>query len=413
MSRKLDIIGITQWAQKGLLLKDFYEIFNIPYPTYEEISKAISHLSELFDNYSWYVESISSDNTRKKIEEQFKLLLADIFGELGISIKLAGEGYIKYSLREIRSVLDLLFAGLFTVSSWVPDSQKNEEGTNPMADAFFSGYWDKMKPLSLDGLVLPILEFGEERKRAISSLRELSDKFYPDIVSKFDFDKDKITTKEEQRLKKLLEKSLNEFFMNLIKDTDEWPDIATKTLGNTEYFYWILMSNDEFTLRACKQHEGNLLEDLKKRFGIKNELTKDLKQELSQLTFIGPEFDKGEGYLCGYSDCENNATIYGIYSRPDTRAMSKLIKLQLQREELEGINSCVVDSFREIQKSAKGSYFGDIIYSEIYSKLNDYVHSNIVEEPTISQWFYDFFVPTIIVLQCILSRPLWMGDQNK
>lgn len=309
-------------------------------------------------------------------------------------------------------MLDLLFAGLFTVSSWVPDSLKSEDGTNPMADAFFSGYWDKMKPLSLDSLVLPILEFGEERKRAISSLRELSDKFFPDIVSKFDFNQDKMTTKEEQKLKTLLEKSLNEFFMNLIKSTDEWPDIATKTLGNTEYFYWILMSNNEFTLRACEEHENNLLEDLKDKFGIKGEFTDDLKQELSQLKFIGPEFDEGEGYLCGYSYCENNATFYGIFSRPDTSSMSKLIKLQLQKGELEGINACVIESFKEIQKPVKG-YFGKIIYSEIYTKLNDYVHSNMVEEPTISEWFNEFFVPTIIVLQCILSRPLWIDGQYK
>lgn len=413
MAKKLDIIGITRWAQKGLLLKDFYEIFNVSYPTYEEISRAISYLSELFDNYSWYMETISADNTRNKIEEHFKLLFADIFGELGISIKLAGEGYIKYSLREIRSVLDLLFAGLFTVSSWVQDSLEIEGGTNPMANAFFSGYWDKMKPLSLDGLVLPILEFGEERKRVMSTLRKLSDMFYPNIISEFNFDKDKITIREEQKLKKLLGKSLNEFFMDLIKDSSLWPDIANKTLGDTAYFYWILMSNDEFALRACKKHEDNLLEDLKKKFGIKNDLTDDLKQKLSQLTFTGPQFDEGEGYLCGCSDCDNNATIYGIYSRPDTRAMSKLIKLQLQEQELEGINSCVVDSFGEIQKNARASYFGDIIYSEIYSKLNDYVHSNIVEEPNISQWFDDFFVPTIIVLQCILGRPLWMGRQSK
>ena len=143
---------MTKWAQKGLLLKDFYEIFNIPYPTYEEVSKAISYLSELFENYSWYFQSINNDS--KKNEEHFKLLLADIFGELGISIKLAGEGYIKYSLKEVRAVLDLLFAGLFTISSWSPNSQRSEEAINPMAEAFFSGYWDRLKPFSLDSLVL-------------------------------------------------------------------------------------------------------------------------------------------------------------------------------------------------------------------------------------------------------------------
>ena len=44
--------------------------------------------------------------------------------------------------------------------------------------------------------------------------------------------------------------------------TGKWTDIATETLGDTEYFYWILMSNDEFTLRSCKEHENILLKDL-------------------------------------------------------------------------------------------------------------------------------------------------------
>ena len=194
MTKDIDIIHMTQWANSGCLLKGFYEIFNIPYPAYEEISKAISHLSELFDNYSWYVESIYSDNTRKKIEERFKLLLADIFGELGVSIKLAGEGYIKYSLREIRSVLDLLFAGLFTISSWTSDSQESDEGINPMAEAFFSGYWGKMNVLSLDSLVLPQIYFGEEskEKQATTLLGKLANKFYSDIILGFNIDNAKI-----------------------------------------------------------------------------------------------------------------------------------------------------------------------------------------------------------------------------
>ncbi|QRF76137.1 hypothetical protein Thermo_01654 [Thermoplasmatales archaeon] len=412
MTKNPDIINLTQWAQKGQLPKDFYEIFNVPYPNSEEISKAVSYLSELLDNYSWYLGSISEDNTRSKIERDFGLLFADIFGELAISVKLAGEGYIKYSLREIRSALDILFAGLFTVSSWVPDSIKSEDGINPFASAFFSRYWGKLTPLSLESLILPTLEIGEERKPAKNSLRELSDKFYPDIISKFAFDKHKIPRKIEQKLKSLLERSLNEFFMNFLKDTDQWSDIANETVGNSEYFYGMLMSNDEHCLRACREHESDMLNDLKDRFGIKGDLSDELKQDLLQLTFIGPEFDdETETNRCGYKNCENKATIYGIISRPDTRSMSKLVKLQLNKEELRNINSCIKESFKEIQKPVKG-YFGRIIYSEIYSKLNDYVHSNIVEEPTTSDWFHEFFEPTAIVLQCILGRPLWIGNKN-
>jgi hypothetical protein len=408
MTKDIDIIHMTQWANSGCLLKDFYEIFNIPYPTYEEISKAISHLSELFETYSWYMVSTSTNNTRGKIEEHFKLLLADIFGELGVLIKLAGEGYIDYSLKEIRSVLDLLFAGLFTISSWTSDSQESDEGINPMAEAFFSGYWGKMNVLSLDSLVLPTIKIGEEDKgkQAIISLGQLTDKFYLNIISEFNF---KIHKKEELKLKKSLSNSLSSFFINLIKDSNEWSNIAKEILGKTEHFYEILMNNNEATLRACENHEEKMLKDLSQKLGIDVILTEDIKQKFLPLTF---KVEECNSILCNY--CEDKATIYGIYSRPDTRAMSKLIKLQLKEEEVNGINLCIKESFKnEIGKNAKDSYFGDIIYSEIYSKLNDYVHSNITEKPTISQWFYDFFVPTIIVLQCILSRPLWATNQNK
>lgn len=410
MTKDIDIIHMTQWANSGCLLKGFYEIFNIPYPAYEEISKAISHLSELFDNYSWYVESIYSDNTRKKIEERFKLLLADIFGELGVSIKLAGEGYIKYSLREIRSVLDLLFAGLFTISSWTSDSQESDEGINPMAEAFFSGYWGKMNVLSLDSLVLPQIYFGEEskEKQATTLLGKLANKFYSDIILGFNIDNAKIPNKKKQKLTKLLRKLLNYFFMNLIKDSDAWSGIAKEILGDTEHFWETLMNDDEVTVKACEEHKEKMLEDLSKKLGIDVILTDDIRQKLLQLTFKAKE---DESILCNY--CEKKATIYGIYSRPDTRAMSKLIKLQLKEEEVNGINSCIKESFKEIGRNTNKPYFGDIIYSEVYSKLNDYVHSNITEEPTISQWFYEFFIPTIIILQCILSRPLWTTNQNK
>ena len=196
--------------------------------------------------------------------------------------------------------------------------------------------------------------------------------------------------------------------MNLIKDSDAWSGIAKEILGDTEHFWETLMNDDEVTVKACEEHKEKMLEDLSKKLGIDVILTDDIRQKLLQLTFKAKE---DESILCNY--CEKKATIYGIYSRPDTRAMSKLIKLQLKEEEVNGINSCIKESFKEIGRNTNKPYFGDIIYSEVYSKLNDYVHSNITEEPTISQWFYEFFIPTIIILQCILSRPLWTTNQNK
>ncbi len=59
-----------------------------------------------------------------RTKEPFTLLLIDIFGELAMSIKLAGEGYIKNPFRELRVVLGLIFAGLFTAASW-PEASRN------------------------------------------------------------------------------------------------------------------------------------------------------------------------------------------------------------------------------------------------------------------------------------------------
>lgn len=411
MTKKLDIIKMTKWANDGFSLKDFYDIFNIPYPTYEEIPKAIQELSELFDNYSYYVTSISNDNKRNKIEEHLKFLFADIFGELALSIKLAGEGFISYSLREIRSVFDLLFAGLFTVSSWPPGSAKNENGVNPLANAFFSGYWGQLKELNLDDLILPELKIRENaNKQAMSILHELSEKFYPDIISEFDLTNDVLKMGGEKRVKDELSSALKTFFIKVLKNHESWPNIAKGTLGDKEYFYYILMNNNGVTLRSCKEHEEKMLTALMQKLGLGKELTDEIKENLRELTFIDESGDE-ESNLCDY--CENKAEVYGIYSRPDTRAMVKLIKLQLEQEELNGINSCIKEGFKIIGRSPKKTYFGDIIYSELYYKLNNYVHSNIVEEPSVGEWFYNFFAPTIIILQCILSRPLWFSNQTK
>lgn len=411
MTEQMDIIRITQWAHSGYFPKDFYEIFNVPYPTYPEISKPISTLHELFENYSWYLENISKDNTRNKTESYFKLLLEDIFGELSISVKLAGEGYIKYSLRGIRSALDLLFAGLFTVSSWSPEDIKNKDSINPFANAFFSGYWGKLTPLNLDDLVLSALESNVDRKSVKSSLHAVSEKFYPEIFSELGLDYTK-TSKKEKKIKHFLENSLGIFFMNTIKyiDSDGWSTIKKEVFGNVEYFYLMLLSSDEFSLRACGNHEVELSESLKKKIGINENSSTESIQNIKSLMFTGPEFnDETVTGLCDY--CDNKATIYALISRPDTRLMSNLIKVQLQKDELESINSCIIDSFALIGKHVTG-YFGDIIYSEIYSRLNEYAHSNIVREPTISEWFDDFFLPTSTVLQCILARPLWGDTQN-
>ncbi len=52
MGRNTDIIKMTHWIQTVGHPKDFFELFNIPYPTYGEINEVVSYLSQLFENYS-------------------------------------------------------------------------------------------------------------------------------------------------------------------------------------------------------------------------------------------------------------------------------------------------------------------------------------------------------------------------
>lgn len=404
--QKQDIVNLTIWAQKDFSVKDFCTIFNIPYPTSKEICNSISYIAELFSNYSWYLQSIPSNKTINKTQEHFTYLLSDIFGELAISIKLAAEGYIKYSLREIRSVLDILYAGLYITSTWTYDNQKIEGGINPMAEAFFSGYWDKMKYFSLDDLVITSSEL-KDGKTISNLLLELSNELYPEIIEKFNFNINNIYDKDEKKLKKILANSLGDFFTKSLKESNEWSDVKNAIFKDIDYFYWLLMNNNEITCKACEEHLDKLLENLKKKLGIEEKLTDNLKQNLSKLVFTKSEFNEEDYNLCDY--CDNKATIYGIFSRPDPTTMRKLIKLQLGDNILKELNSCIKESFKVMHKEIKEkkSYFGDIIHHEIYAKLDNYVHSNIVPEPEISEWLYDYFIPTVVVLQCILSTPIW------
>lgn len=414
MSKNLDIIKMTNWIQNGGLPNDFFHLFNIPYPTYDEITRAISYLSQLFENYSWYLQPALFDGIQMKTRQHFTLLLSDIFGELGVSVKLAGEGFVKYSLRELRAVLDLLFAGIFTATSWTSGSKELTDGVNPFAEAFFSGLWGNMKTLSLDEIILSGLGIEDEsqQKSVMNSLRQLSDEFYAAVIEKFTFNRDRIKKDSEKRLKISMERLLVNFLADLVKESGEWGRLVKEALEDQDYFYWLLLSNENYRLRSCKKHEDKLLWDLKNKLGLPGEMNDGLRQRISQLTFSREYTDVEDFELCGY--CEDVATVFGIFARPDTSAMTKLIKYQMDKEELESISSCIKESFNYINDAPKDKlFFGDIVYSKLYTKLNNYVHANIIEEPSVKEWFEEFFVPTMIVLQCVLSSAYWTKNEEE
>ena len=249
---KLDIVDLTEWLNKGLRPNEFFRIFNVPCPTYREATDAIAFLGELIDSYSDYFGFLFNDNVKDKREQYLKLIFSDIFAELAMAIKLAAEGYVKYSLRNIRAALDLLFAGMYTISSWTEESLQGEDGINPMAEAFFSGYWGKMKSLDIDDLVLSRLRVGDEEKLIRNELHQLRDEIFQRIISKFQLDESKMPQKSILTSKKLLEGSLGKLFVEMIRNSDSsaWSELAKEGL-EPRNFYLTLISDSRFVFRSC------------------------------------------------------------------------------------------------------------------------------------------------------------------
>jgi len=404
MRENQDIKKSIEWMNRRLETSDFYKIFNVPNKGKKKIREAIEFLKQLNDRYASFLNSIKEKPDKGRTEKFLALLFADIFSELAISVKLAGEGYIKYSLREIRATLDLIFMGIFTISSWPGGSAESDEDINPMANAILSGYWGKMSIFkNFDRLALPhvgVNNRSEERSMK-ETMHKLSKKFYEEIIYELPHNKALASNK---KAKEIFKKILEEFVVELIREDNKVVREILKNYLSPESFHFLLMSDDNITLRACDKHEYVLLKDLKRKLRIQGKLTSKLKEKLRLLTFHTPDaktYLGNEFGRCKY--CENEATIYAVYSRPDTPEMKKLIKYQLQKDKLNAINLCVKKYFELKNKKIKDKYFGDLIYSEIYTKLNDYVHANIVEEPTVSDWFNNFYIPTVKVLDCILS----------
>ena len=417
--KELDIANLTRLLNGGFPPNEFFGLFNTPFLSYVEITNSVSLLGGLINNYAKYFGFLLNDNAKNKREQYLKLMFSDIFAELAVSIKLASEGYIKYSLRNLRAALDLLFAGIYTISSWTEGSVKAINGINPMAEAFFSGYWGKMKVLDIEDIVLSRLAFGEEGqgKMARDLLSELKDEIFESVIQKFNFVKSIKLTSSIRASKESLQNCLEKTLLEMIKNSGSnsgrsaWSQLINESFS-PDNFYSTLFSDNRFVFKSCNNHENELLTRLRKKLGILDKLTSEIKENLrSSLTFKGPKFTMIENHP-SCDDCKKPATIFGLYSRPDTRGLTKLIKNQLHEDDLNQINSCIIGVFSANGKETKG-YFGDIIYNQIYVRLNDYVHSNIVEEPNIHGWFSDFIVPSFGVFNCLLNRLTLMDESVK
>ena len=138
---------------------DFYRIFRIPFPNKPDIEDVIRDFIEVLGNYSNFAERIEENEKMKKRYEPLEQYSADILGYIATSIKLAGEGHVGESLAILRSAIDVFITSLFTSLTWIPYTS---EDINPLADAFESPYYHRMKEISLDDILVNKIGIGEE-----------------------------------------------------------------------------------------------------------------------------------------------------------------------------------------------------------------------------------------------------------
>jgi hypothetical protein len=402
MQGNKDIKNLIEWINRKMNLDDFHAIFNIPSDTFTEIPRSIGLLGELLGCYINHFGDISYKSSIKKRECYLQLLFADIFGELAISIKMASEGYFKYSLRNIRATLDLIFAGLFFVLSWDNLSLNDPEGTNLFASAFFSGYWGKLKEIDPDQIVLSGLSILPEdeivmvRKESMN----LANSFLKQVIERFKFEESKVS--KTGKAKQIMRDAVEKAFSELVKSAPNavWNDLQHETFAQTN-FYQVLMLDERFFFRSCENHEKDLLDRLVKDLKLNKSTIENVEEIKEYLTFRFPLSDATDDNIT-CDDCERPPQIFGLRGRLSSRGLLKVMKFQMQNEPRKKLDNCVSRLFSNGDEQSKG-FFGDVIYSKLYAKLNDFSHANLVEEPSVKVWYSDFFSPVIGFIKCILN----------
>lgn len=409
-----DVYDVENWLNRDLRYEDFLKIFNISSPEYDEVKKSIIDFKNLISEYLDYLEYLNNDKTKEKKQRLLSVLFEDVSGEIAVSIKLASEGYIKQSLRGLRSIIDLLIAGLFASTSWITDHIEDSDSVNPIVKAFSSGLCDRMEVMHLDDLLASRISAKEKiaevpAVEALSAIASNAGKeFIEKVYEEHSIDRTKYEGKVRSRVRQVLLSSYLTIFR------DEYQEIYSSILDyllSPQGYIWNLINDTNFSLRACEDHEPQLHDHLADKLKLSKRKRGTFKEAVESLSFEYVVEEGGEDTLPKCDECEKRAIYYAFWKRPNNRAMFAIIKRQLPEGDLSMLNQCINSV---LEKEANSSeYFGSTIYSKLYVSLNNFVHSNVVDVPDIGEWYGDYMKPVLEINRCIFKAMSGPGKESK
>ncbi|CAC12507.1 hypothetical protein [Thermoplasma acidophilum] len=333
--------------------------------------------------------------------DPFLSFSADILGYSATAIKLAGEGYIGESLAAIRSSIDIFITSLFSSVIWKPSSI---EDFNPLGQ-LDSPYYHLLKEISLDDVIISKIGVGEEEngfmlKNKINEATNLCLQRFFDV---FDINQEEIEPKEQNAFGNIMRKAITDISLEILKKHGNTFKELGIEITKPENFFRSLISDEQYTYKACEKCEGELIEDLKSLLQISGEMTEEIKNDLRKLTF---EWDLGADKnnesdlpLCDYCG-KNLAAIWSIHVRFNKDSMLKYLKWHLDTDAFNEINNCVMKVF----DSRKKEFFGDLLNYKIYRELNPYAHGDPKSEPTIEEWYEKYMRPYLESLDCVYKH---------
>lgn len=397
--------------RSGESIDDFYRVFLLPYPNDTFLDDAINDFLDLIHSYVNFMDRNfkeppkSEKYSTESHENQLRFLAlhsADVLGNLAVSIKLAGSGYIAESLTLLRSAIDICIQSLFSTLSVKAISDEN--WINPIGEALSSSYYHRLREISLDELAIDRIGFGEESEEKYlgklltkATKSSLAAYFNEMEVNSGNIDVSKMN--EYTRMlrgtlskitvdvfKKAGKQQEQEFYMNTLKET-----------ASPENLLIFLMDNSKLSYRVCKEHEDELMKRLKSKLKIKGDLNEKELAQLKKLTFQYKISDEKISSTITCDECEKPPEIWSRTVRFKKDAMIKFLKYNLDKDLQSKVNECAKAAFDR----DKTEFFGDLINYKIYAELNPFSHGDAKDEPTLFEWYNKFIGPFMKIITCL------------
>ncbi|MEM3489981.1 MAG: hypothetical protein QXO75_10070 [Nitrososphaerota archaeon] len=135
----------------------------------------------------------------------------------------------------------------------------------------------------MDDLVINNLYYKDEEEREKSvrdEINQITGQCLDYYIEKMNVNKERANWKPS-KYHNFVKRASNEITIDALKNNVNWKDLV-QNLVNPEELLFILMGDDRYTYRACKNHEDSLLNNLRENLGLirEGEMTKEIRNKL-------------------------------------------------------------------------------------------------------------------------------------